>query len=257
MRKRPHFSSNRNGQNNNQNGGYGGGNGGGQGGGQNRGRRRPHNGGHNGGHRQHNHGGGEGEFVSPRQVQAAKNNREKYINQARDAMSSGDRVKAEYYYQHADHYQRILNLADEQQAAQRQEQGHHRSHAEDDNHNDGGDYGSDHQNFEGERSESPDIMSHDQGDAPQQSHHREQPRQQHNRGPRRPYRQDYQSQPQQPQEGAVEHEAVEVAPQERVERQPRAPRQPRQPRVPREPQLDFDDNHGSQLEALLPAPKDI
>ncbi|GEQ99267.1 hypothetical protein JCM17844_29040 [Iodidimonas gelatinilytica] len=28
---------------------------------------------------------------------------------ARDAMQSGDRVLAEYYYQHADHYQRVVN----------------------------------------------------------------------------------------------------------------------------------------------------
>ncbi len=34
---------------------------------------------------------------------------EKYNNAARDALQEGDRVKAEYYYQFADHYQRILN----------------------------------------------------------------------------------------------------------------------------------------------------
>ena len=33
----------------------------------------------------------------------------KYLNLARDAASSGDRVLAEGYYQHADHYQRVLN----------------------------------------------------------------------------------------------------------------------------------------------------
>lgn len=34
---------------------------------------------------------------------------EKYKNQAREARQSGDRVMAEYYYQFADHYQRVLN----------------------------------------------------------------------------------------------------------------------------------------------------
>lgn len=34
---------------------------------------------------------------------------EKYKNQAREAKQAGDRVQAEYYYQFADHYQRILN----------------------------------------------------------------------------------------------------------------------------------------------------
>ncbi|MDC3091836.1 DUF4167 domain-containing protein [Rickettsiales bacterium] len=34
---------------------------------------------------------------------------EKYINLAQDAASNGDRIKAEGFYQHAEHYQRILN----------------------------------------------------------------------------------------------------------------------------------------------------
>ncbi|MFQ6016944.1 MAG: DUF4167 domain-containing protein [Kiloniellaceae bacterium] len=34
---------------------------------------------------------------------------EKYVALARDALSSGDRVSAETYYQHAEHYFRILN----------------------------------------------------------------------------------------------------------------------------------------------------
>lgn len=34
---------------------------------------------------------------------------EKYKNQAREAKQAGDRVTAEYYYQFADHYQRVLN----------------------------------------------------------------------------------------------------------------------------------------------------
>lgn len=34
---------------------------------------------------------------------------EKYVALARDAMSSGDRVQAESYLQHAEHYQRMIN----------------------------------------------------------------------------------------------------------------------------------------------------
>ncbi len=34
---------------------------------------------------------------------------EKYIGLARDALSSGDRISAETYYQHAEHYYRVLN----------------------------------------------------------------------------------------------------------------------------------------------------
>ena len=34
---------------------------------------------------------------------------EKYTNLAQDAASNGDRIKAEGFFQHAEHYQRILN----------------------------------------------------------------------------------------------------------------------------------------------------
>lgn len=34
--------------------------------------------------------------------------REKYLNQAKDALSVGDRVMAEYYFQHADHCYRMM-----------------------------------------------------------------------------------------------------------------------------------------------------
>ena len=34
---------------------------------------------------------------------------EKYLNLAQDAQSNGDRIKAEGFFQHAEHYQRIMN----------------------------------------------------------------------------------------------------------------------------------------------------
>src|SRR5246127_3137406 len=39
---------------------------------------------------------------------------EKYIQLARDAQSSGDPVAAENYYQHAEHYFRLIDAAQEQ-----------------------------------------------------------------------------------------------------------------------------------------------
>ena len=42
---------------------------------------------------------------------------EKYLQLARDANSAGDRVMAENYLQHAEHYYRILSAAQAQQAA--------------------------------------------------------------------------------------------------------------------------------------------
>lgn len=46
---------------------------------------------------------------------------EKYSTLARDALSNGDRVIAENYLQHAEHYNRIVAAAQAQQAQQRQE----------------------------------------------------------------------------------------------------------------------------------------
>lgn len=43
---------------------------------------------------------------------------EKYLALARDASSAGDRVLAENYFQHADHYYRVLNARFEQQNGQ-------------------------------------------------------------------------------------------------------------------------------------------
>ncbi|MHA1536211.1 MAG: DUF4167 domain-containing protein [Alphaproteobacteria bacterium] len=42
---------------------------------------------------------------------------EKYLTLARDATTSGDRIAAENYYQHAEHYFRILNANNEASAA--------------------------------------------------------------------------------------------------------------------------------------------
>lgn len=53
---------------------------------------------------------------------------EKYLTLARDATAAGDRILAESYFQHAEHYQRMLNEANEEfarnnpQAAQQQQQ---------------------------------------------------------------------------------------------------------------------------------------
>ena len=46
---------------------------------------------------------------------------EKYSTLARDALSNGDTVMAENYYQHAEHYNRIVASAQSQQAARQEE----------------------------------------------------------------------------------------------------------------------------------------
>ncbi len=51
---------------------------------------------------------------------------EKYLQLGRDATSSGDRVMAEGYFQHAEHYFRILNaIAQAAQQSQVSQQPHH------------------------------------------------------------------------------------------------------------------------------------
>ena len=74
-----------------------------------------------GGHHHHNNGQQSGRRVNPR-VQTFDSNgpdvrirgtayqiNEKYVTLARDATSAGDRVLAESYLQHAEHYQRFIN----------------------------------------------------------------------------------------------------------------------------------------------------
>lgn len=54
----------------------------------------------------------------------ATQSKEKYQNLARDAMSMGDRVLAENYLQHVDHFHRVLlSLPPEEQRHQHQRQG--------------------------------------------------------------------------------------------------------------------------------------
>ncbi len=48
---------------------------------------------------------------------------EKYQGLAKDAAAAGDRVLAESYLQHAEHYQRMINEANEEQARHQQQHG--------------------------------------------------------------------------------------------------------------------------------------
>jgi hypothetical protein len=96
-----------------------------------RGRRSNGHGGGNNGHHGGNNGGGQGQRrVNPR-VQTFDSNgpdvrirgnafqiTEKYMTLARDASSAGDRILAESYFQHAEHYQRMINEMNEEYARQ-------------------------------------------------------------------------------------------------------------------------------------------
>ena len=92
-----------------------------------RGGRRPHNNNNGGGNGGGGGGGGGGGFNPNRTFDSsgpevkirgsAAHVYEKYLQLARDANSSGDRVTAENYLQHAEHYFRIM-AAQQAQAAQ-------------------------------------------------------------------------------------------------------------------------------------------
>jgi len=91
---------------------------------QNGGRQNHSGGGHgHGGQRRSGGGGGGGGYSNNRPRKNYPQLREKYLNQAKDALSSGDRVMAEYYFQHADHcYRMMLEDGYRPQSQQQQDQ---------------------------------------------------------------------------------------------------------------------------------------
>jgi hypothetical protein len=59
---------------------------------------------------------GDGDvFVGSKTFQRASQTRDRYLELAKEAATMGDRITAESYYQHADHYARIVNSAKENQ----------------------------------------------------------------------------------------------------------------------------------------------
>lgn len=67
-------------------------------------------------------GGGHNDSQSlARQKKHAMTQKDKYLTMARDAQSNGDRVNAEYYYQHVEHYSRtIAEIEEKETPAQRE-----------------------------------------------------------------------------------------------------------------------------------------
>jgi len=70
--------------------------------------------GSNEGGRRYNGGGRRNSGENNGNASSARN---KYLDKAKEALSSGDRVAAESYFQHADHYNRILVAAGEKRAS--------------------------------------------------------------------------------------------------------------------------------------------
>jgi hypothetical protein len=148
---------------------------------------------------------------------------EKYSTLARDSQSSGDRVMAENYLQHAEHYYRIIAAAQ----AQMQER-YQREDRQDFNDRDGNERDMDDMDG-GDMDDQPMV-------APMQSRNalqHQMPRQPAH-GPSADQQQNHQPAPVQAQAAASEASADEAAPvQAQQPRQPRPPREPREPRAPR------------------------
>ena len=70
--------------------------------------RQGHSNNNGGGQRRHSGGGHHNNNNNNRPRKNYPQLREKYLNQAKDALSMGDRVMAEYYFQHADHCYRMM-----------------------------------------------------------------------------------------------------------------------------------------------------
>ena len=67
----------------------------------------------NGRHNGHSNGAGRG---GGRPIRVSGNPRqamERYLSLARDALSAGDRIAAEGFFQHAEHFYRVLNAETE------------------------------------------------------------------------------------------------------------------------------------------------
>lgn len=65
--------------------------------------------------RRYNNGGQRGQTYEGKTKQQALQAKERYLAMAQEALRSGDRVQSEYYFQHADHYTRIVNYFEEQE----------------------------------------------------------------------------------------------------------------------------------------------
>lgn len=94
---------------------------------------------------------------------------EKYLQLGRDATGSGDRVMAEGYFQHAEHYFRILNAMNQAQQQQQQHQPQQRRHngpmqAE----GEGGELGGDQPEMNGQANGHATVIEIEQPDMPDQ-----------------------------------------------------------------------------------------
>ncbi|WP_035639028.1 DUF4167 domain-containing protein, partial [Bradyrhizobium sp. ORS 375] len=166
---------------------------------------------------------------------------EKYVQLARDARSSGDPVAAENYYQHAEHYFRLIAAAQEQF---RQNQPQPRN-TDDLTVDDLDDDGESFSNF----GQEPGFVQ-PQPQAQPQPFMRDRDGGQRERGDNQPPYQRDQQQPREHREGR-EHR------QPREHREPREPREPREHRESQEHRGDREHRERPQPAAYQPQPQPV
>ena len=148
---------------------------------------------------------------------------EKYTTLARDSHSSGDRVMAENYLQHAEHYNRIIASAQ----AQLQERFQRDERSEFSDGNDGDDIDSN----DSDMGFASPLQPREQ---PQQREQREQPQQREQQSREQRDQQPREQRDQQPREQREPRQQRE--PREQRDNQPREQREPRKPREQRDQQ---------------------
>jgi hypothetical protein len=190
------------------------------------------------------------DIVTPPQRRHATNQQTKFLDLAKNAKQQGDRVEMEYYMQHVEHYTRVLNLADAQDAARNQERhARHQPRISEDG--------------QDEESEVVEVVSTEPL-TPEEEAARQMRAEQHKarRRQRRP-RRDYGDRAEQGEQAAESSLAAEdiSAPVTTEERTPSSEQPRRQTRqytrrsVPQQKDLLDESNSGASLRDVLPAPR--
>lgn len=131
---------------------------------------RNHRGGRNNKYRSGGGGGGYDSQSLARQKKHAQTQKEKYQNMARDAQVNGERVDAEYYFQHVEHYVRVLaEIEAKEPKPERRDDAHSSSHDDmegGDEQEDNSAHGDDDNGDDSEVSAAPEAQSESRPKAP-------------------------------------------------------------------------------------------
>lgn len=127
-------------------------------------------------------GGGQDAQSLARQKKHAQTQKDKYASLAREALGNGDRVEAEYYFQHVEHYTRVLAEIAEREPQPREPQLHDDAEEGDDAVAESA-AGEDDDGAEGRQSDGQERQPREQRQSRPQHQRQRQPREQRQRQP--------------------------------------------------------------------------